>query len=268
MAEGTGWTSGEAYESYMGRWSRLVAREFVGWLGIGASARWLDVGCGTGVLTDAILGGAHPAHVDGIDPSEEFIQFAQRTIRDSRVRFSVADTQTLARSDVRYDAVVSGLVINFLPDPPTAVADMVNVCRPGGTVAGYVWDYADQMQLIRFFFDAARALDPDAAAHDEGQRFPICRPELLQALFEHAGLRNVMVRAIDVPTVFRDFDDYWTPFLAGRFPAPAYAMSLREETRRALRDRIRAALPIAPDGSIPLIARAWAVRGRHAGPGR
>jgi SAM-dependent methyltransferase len=266
VAEEAGWASAEAYESYMGRWSRLVAREFVTWLGIGASARWLDVGCGTGVLTEAILRGARPTHVEGIDPSEEFIQFARRNIRDPRVRLRVADAHTLARRDARYDVVVSGLVLNFVPDPPAAVADMVKASRATGIVAGYVWDYADKMQLIRYFFDAAGALDPDAAAHDEGQRFPICRPEPLKALFGGAGLRDVTVRAIDVPTVFRDFDDYWTPFLAGRFPAPAYAMSLAEEARRALRDRIRAALPTAPDGSIPLIARAWAVRGRRAEP--
>jgi SAM-dependent methyltransferase len=250
----------------MGRWNRPVAREFVTWLGIGPSARWLDVGCGTGILTKAILHGARPLHVDGIDPSEEFIQFARRNVRDARVQFAVADAQALARSASRYDAVVSGLVINFVPDPPSAVAGMMDVCRPEGTVAGYVWDYADKMELIRYFFDAARSLDPDAAAHDEGRRFPVCRPEALRAVFEQAGLRDVTVRAIDVPTVFRDFDDYWTPFLAGRFPAPAYAMSLAEEARRALRDRIRAALPTAPDGSISLIARAWAVRGRRAGP--
>jgi hypothetical protein len=179
----------------------------------------------------------------------------------------VADAQAMAQRASRYEAVVSGLVLNFVPDPPAAVADMVALCHPEGTVAGYVWDYADKMEFIRYFFDAALSLDAAAAAHDEGRRFPLCRPGPLTALFEGAGLRDVTVRAIDVPTVFRDFDDYWTPFLAGRFPAPAYAMSLGEEPRQALRDRIRAALPTAPDGSLALIARAWAVRGRRAGPG-
>jgi hypothetical protein len=131
-------------------------------------------------------------------------------------------------------------------------------------VALYVWDYAGEMQLMRHFWDAAVALDPTAADKDEGRRFPICEPEALARLFDAAGLRAVATRAIDVPTVFSTFDDYWTPFLSGQGPAPGYAMSLTEERRAALRERIRATLPIAADGSIPLRARAWAVRGTSA----
>jgi len=130
-----------------------------------------------------------------------------------------------------------------------------------GTVAGYVWDYAGKMELMRYFWDAAVALKPEDLERDEGRRFPICQPGPLRHLFERAGLKNLQVRSIDVPTHFRDFDDYWTPFLGGQFPAPDYAMSLDEAARAALRERIRAHLPIAADGSIPLIARAWAVRG-------
>ena len=118
------------------------------------------------------------------------------------------------------------------------------------------------MQLMRYFWDAAVALDPAAAELDEGVRFPICRPERLEALWHEAGLTEVSSRAIDVPTTFPDFDDYWTPFLGGQAPAPGYAMSLDERRRAALRERIRSILPIAEDGSINLIARAWAVRGR------
>ena len=124
---------------------------------------------------------------------------------------------------------------------------------------------ADRMQLMRHFWDAAVALDPEAGDLDEGRRFPICRPEALERLFAGAGLEDVAVRPIDVPTVFRDFDDYWSPFLGGQAPAPSYAMSLPEERRGALRERIRAGLPTADDGSIRLIARAWAVRGRPPG---
>src|SRR6185312_12097175 len=104
--------------------------------------------------------------------------------------------------------------------------------------------------------------DPEAARLDEGVRFPLCQPEPLTALFRAAGLRSVEVRAIDVPTHFQDFDDYWVPFLGGQGPAPGYAMSLDEERRVTLRERLRSTLPIAPDGSIDLIARTWAVRGR------
>lgn len=117
------------------------------------------------------------------------------------------------------------------------------------------------MQLIRHFFDAAIELDPKAIEVDEGPRFPICQPDVLGRTFEEAGLQQVEVRPIEVPTVFRDFDDYWLPFLGGQGPAPSYVMSLSEEHRAALREQIRARLPFAPDGSIPLVARAWAVRG-------
>jgi SAM-dependent methyltransferase len=248
----------------MGRWSRLVAREFAAWLAVAPSARWLDVGCGTGALTETILSEANPAHVDAIDQSEGFIRTARERVQNPRVRFEVGDASRLAAPTDPYHAVVSGLVLNFIPDLPAVMAGMVRVTRPGGVVAGYVWDYSDKMELIRYFFDAAIALDLTAVQHDEGRRFPVCRPEPLRDLFEDAELGDVAVRNIDIPTHFRDFEDYWTPFLAGRFPAPAYAMSLSEKDRRALRDRLRATLPIAGDGSIALIARAWAVRGQRA----
>ena len=259
--EPTAWADGAAYEAYVGRWSRLVAREFVRWLSIAPGARWLDVGCGTGVLTETILREGDPSHVGGIDPSEAFLTFARAQLHDPRIRLKRGDAGRLPGPTGAYDAIVSGLVLNFIDDLPAALAEMRRVSRPGGIVAGYVWDYAGKMELIRYFFDAAVALHPEAAEHDEGRRFPICRPEPLKALFEAAGLRGVEVRTIDVPARFRDFDDYWAPFLAGRFPAPAYAMSLGEEARVALRDRLRAVLPVAEDGTISLIARAWAVRG-------
>jgi SAM-dependent methyltransferase len=255
------WASGVAYERYVGRWSRLVAREFVEWLAVSPSARWLDVGCGTGALTEAILRRASPAQVDGIDPSEGFLALAREQVRDPRARFDIGDAGHLSFESGRYDAVVSALVLNFIPDLPAGMAEMVRVARLGGVVAGYVWDYAGKMELMRYFWDAAIALKPEDLDRDEGRRFPICKPGPLTDLFEGAGLKNAQVRTIDVPTRFRDFDDYWTPFLGGQFPAPDYAVSLSEEARAALRDHIRAHLPIAADGSIQLIARAWAVRG-------
>ena len=160
-----------------------------------------------------------------------------------------------------YDAIVSGRVLNFIPQPERAVAEMARAARPGGVVAAYVWDYAGKMQLMRHFWNAAVALDPAAFDLDEGRRFPICKPGPLADLFRSAGLKDVEVRAIDIPTDFQDFDDYGSPFLGGQAPAPGYAMSLSEERRAALRERIRAGLPFALDGSIPLVARAWAVRG-------
>jgi SAM-dependent methyltransferase len=255
------WAIGAAYEPYVGRWSRLVAKEFLSWLAVTTGKRWLDVGCGTGALSGTILAMASPAQVDGVDRSEGFAAYAREHVKDPRVRFEVADAQALPSPAESYDAVVSGLMLNFVPDPARAVAEMARVARPGATVGLYVWDYAGRVELMRYFWDAAGALDPAARDLDEGLRFPLCRPEPLAGLFRDAALARVETRAIDVPTVFRDFDDYWTPFLGGQGPAPGYAMSLDEARRVALRERLRAALPAGPDGSIRLVARAWAVRG-------
>jgi SAM-dependent methyltransferase len=255
------WASGAAYEPYVGRWSRLVAREFLTWLALPASRRWLDVGCGTGALAQTIVEAAMPAQVVGIDPSTGFVAYARDRVANKRSSFEVGDARALPHAWATFDAAVSGLVLNFVPEPATAVAEMARVTRPGGIVAAYVWDYAGEMQLMRRFWEAAALLDPTAQALDEGQRFPLCRPEPLAALFREVGLTAVAVRAIDVPTPFRDFDDYWTPFLGGQGPAPSYCMALDEQQRERLRELLRAGLPAGPDGAIRLLARAWAVRG-------
>ncbi|MGH2616506.1 MAG: class I SAM-dependent methyltransferase, partial [Thermomicrobiales bacterium] len=183
-------------------------------------------------------------------------------VSDRRARFDFGDATALPFDMAAFDAVVSGLVLNFVPEPARAVAEMARVTRRDGVVAAYVWDYAGEMQLIRHFWDAAAAHDPAAQALDEGRRFAhICRPEALSVHWTDAGLREVDVWPIDVPTRFRDFDDYWVPFLGGQGPAPGYVASLGDSQRAALRDQLRATLPTAPDGSIPLTARAWAVRG-------
>jgi SAM-dependent methyltransferase len=256
------WAVGDAYEPYVGRWSRLVARDFIGWVGVRPGARWLDVGCGTGALSQVILDRSAPDAVTGIDASAGFVEYAGGRLPDPRASFRVADAQALPFEDRAFDAVVSGLVLNFVPDASRMLAEMRRVSRGGGVVAVYVWDYAADMQMMRHFWDAAVALDPAAGALDEGRRFPICRPEPLATLFRDAGLAEVGVRALDVPTVFRDFADYWTPFLGGQAPAPGYCMSLTEDRRAALRERIRSRLPVRADGSIALIARAWGAQGR------
>jgi hypothetical protein len=153
-------------------------------------------------------------------------------------------------------------VLNFILDLVDALRDMRRIAVPGATVAAYVWDYAIRMQLIRTFWDAVVALDPAAQSLDEAVRFPICAPGPLAAAFQAAGLSAVETEAIEVPTVFADFDDYWTPFLRATGPAPGYVASLDDDATTALRDRLRSNLPTEPDGSIRLIARAWAVRGR------
>jgi SAM-dependent methyltransferase len=258
------WAAGDPYERYVGRWSRLVARDFIAWLDPPPQRRWLDVGCGTGALSAGILAGAEPGAVTGVDPSEGFLALARAQTQDARVRFELGDAQALPLADRAVDAAVSGLVLNFVPDQRRAIREMVRAVRPGGTVALYVWDYAGEMQLMRRFWDAAAALDPEAVELDEGVRFPICRPERLAALFRDAGLGAIVTRPIDVRTVFTDFDDYWSPFLGGQGPAPGYCMGLSEARRAALRERLCTTLPAVADGRIALIARAWAVRGTAA----
>jgi SAM-dependent methyltransferase len=238
-----------------------VAREFVPWLAIEQERRWLDVGCGTGVLTRTVLEMAAPLEVVGLDPSDGFLAYARAQTSDRRVRFETGDARSLPFEAGVFDAVIAGLVLNFVPDPAQGLAEMQRVARPGGTVAAYVWDYSDRMQMMRAFWDAAASLDPAAVALDEGRRFSICHPRALSDLFEAAGLGEVAVRAIEVPTVFRDFDDFWSPFLGGQGPAPNYLVSLDESRRAAVGERIRSGLPVAADGSIHLIARAWAARG-------
>jgi SAM-dependent methyltransferase len=255
------WAVGSSYEAYVGRWSRLVARELIAWLEVAGGGAWLDVGCGTGALSQTVLGAADPAQVVGLDPSAGFVAHARERLAGPRARFVVADARALPLAAARFDATVSGLVLNFVPDPGTAVREMARVTRAGGRVAAYVWDYTGRMEPIRRFWDAAATLDPAAAALDEGRRFPICRPEPLAGQFRDAGLAEVEVRPIEVPARFRDFDDYWTPFLGGQGPAPGYTVALDEPRRAALREELRARLPAAPDGSIPLVARAWAARG-------
>jgi SAM-dependent methyltransferase len=180
---------------------------------------------------------------------------------DPRVRFEIGDAQALPAAAATFDVIVSALVLNFVPQPELALAEMARVTRPGGTVAAYVWDYAEGMQLMRCFWDAAGVLDPKAKELDEGRRFWLCQPEPLGELFLAAGLEDVEVRAIEVPTYFSDFDDYWSPFLGGQGPAPSYAMSLSEEKRAKLREKIRTILPSDEAGGMPLTARAWAIRG-------
>jgi SAM-dependent methyltransferase len=254
------WNVAEAYEHYVGRWSRRVAESFVPGLGVPAGLRWLDVGCGTGALTSVVLHAGEPAEVHAVDPSNGFLTHAGRTA-DPRVQFSVGDARALPFPDGRFDVVVSGLVLNFLPDPVGAAAELARVAAPGGVVAAYLWDYADGMQMIRYFWDAATALDPAVAEQDEGRRFPLCHPDPLRSLWNGAGLTGVEVEPIDVPTRFRDFDDYWSPFLGGQGPAPGYVGTLDDDSRAALRALLHDRLPVAPDGSITLSARAWAVRG-------
>jgi trans-aconitate methyltransferase len=253
------WAAGDSYEAYVGRWSRPVAAEFLGWLDLPAGWRWLDVGCGTGALTEAVLAGCAPASVLGVDASQPFVRDAADRVTDQRAAFVIGDAGRLPVAPRSVDVAVCGLVLNFLPDP---VAALDGVCLSvRRVVAAYVWDYADGMQLLHAFWETAVALDPAAADRHEGHRFGLCAPEPLADAFVAAGLRDVEVRPVVVPTVFPSFEDLWSPFLRGTGPAPSYVASLDEPARTALRGALLARLPQDRDGVIRLTARAWAARG-------
>lgn len=253
------WEEGNPYERYVGRWSRRIAPLFLDWLDIADGRRWLDVGCGTGVLCRTILNHCAPLSVTGVEPSDGFRATASESL-EGRARILEGDAASIPLADSSVDVVVSALVLNFVPDLAVAFSEMRRVTAPGGAIAAYVWDYADKMEPIRVFWDAAVELDANALVVDEANRFRICNPQALAHAFTSAGLSDVRTAALDAYARFTDFDDFWTPFLGGNGPAPAYAMSLTEDRRIALRENLRARLPVQSDGSISLTARAWAVR--------
>jgi SAM-dependent methyltransferase len=255
------WAAGATYEDFMGRWSRLLARRFVSWLSVRPTANWLDVGCGTGALADAILTGANPASVVACDPSESFIEYARRRQIDPRVSFVVAGVGRLPTRPGGFDSVTSLLALNFFPKPEGAIDEMRRIAALNGIVSACVWDYAGRMEFLRYFWDSARAVDRSAAELDEGRRFPICRPEALQSLFREAGLADVVSDSIEIPTRFSTFAELWEPFLGGTGPAPSYVASLHASHSQALATRLERSLPREPDGTISLVARAWVVRG-------
>jgi SAM-dependent methyltransferase len=239
-----------------------MAKAFVTWFDVSKKGRWLDVGCGTGALTAAVLNAADPIAVKGVDPSADFLNSAKDQIFDTRAHFEVGDACALQASSGEFEAVVAGLVLNHLPDPSLAVREMVRTARSGGAVGAYVWDYDGEMQLIRLFWDAVAAIDPEAKATDPRPHYPICKPDPLRSMFREAGLIEVNAEAIDLPMAFRDFDDYWRPhMMKGPGVSQRYVSALQDEHRDLLREQLLHMLPISADGTINLTGRAWAVRG-------
>lgn len=255
------WVSGIAYEKFMGRWSALIAQQFLSWLAIPYARSWLDVGCGTGSLTKLILERHQPKEIISIDSSRDFVSHAQRAITNPSVRFNVGLAQSLEVDSNSIDAVVSGLVLNFVPQPKLALLEMLRVTKHGGKIGIFLWDYAEGMQMLRHFWDAAVELDNKANEFDEGSRFPLCRKGQLESLFREIGLKQIEATAIEVKTVFQSFNDYWQPFFGNVGPAPGYLMSLNQNERKKLEDKLRKSLPIDDNGSISIMARAWAVKG-------
>jgi SAM-dependent methyltransferase len=254
-------SSGDAYERFMGRWSRDVAPLLAKFAGVSSGDTVLDVGSGTGALTAAVAAAAPSSRIVGIDPSAPYVAFAKARHSGNLVRFEVGDAQQLLFLDGRFDRTLSLLVLNFVRDPSRALDEMIRVTKRGGTIAAAVWDYGQEMGMLRVFWDEAVALNPAADARDE-RHMPLCHEGELGALWRKHGLQHVSEEALTIRTPFASFDDYWSPFLEKLGPAGAYVATLAESEREQLRLRLRRQLlGDAPDHPIVLAARAWAVRG-------
>lgn len=254
------WQSGDPYEYYMGRWSKLIAEQFVDWLSPKSGLQWLDVGCGPGALSEAVVNRHNPASVTAIDQSESFVSTAQQRL-GKKVNCRVGNAMSLPLEDASMNIAVSGLVLNFIPEPEKALAEIKRVTSKNGTVAAYIWDYAGKMELLNYFWDMVVELNPGASALHEARRFPDSNAEQLVDTFNRIGLLEVEAVPLEITTHFTDFNDYWKPFLGGQGPAPTYVSKLENSDRNHLMEKLKQKLPVEEDGSIVLAARAWAVKG-------
>ncbi len=254
-------SAGDAYERFMGRWSRTFAPLFVRFARVRNGDAVLDVGSGTGAVTAAVAAVAPSSRIVGIDSAAPYVAFAQARHPGDMVRFEVGDAQQLRLADASFDRTLSLLILNFIPDREKALNEMMRVTRPGGTVAAAVWDYGQGMEMLRVFWDEAIAISPDMNARDE-RHMPLCRSGELEALWREHRLQDVSYEALTIETGFSSFDDYWSPFLENQGPAGAYVATLPARDREQLRLRLRQRLlGDGPDRPIALGARAWAVRG-------
>lgn len=245
--------SGDAYDAFMGRYSAELAPVFADWAGVEPGQTALDVGCGSGILTEELARRLGAASVSAIDPSP-LVEACTARVPDADVRRGAAED--LPWPDGTFDVALAQLVIHFLEDPVAGVAEMRRVVRGGGVVAVCSWDFP-RMQLLDTFWKSVRHVDPS----NEGERFPYDTLEALAELGREAGLEEVETTALDVSSSYRDFDELWSSFLAGVGPGGEYLASRPPGTRDAIRDEFRHRLG-EPTGGFTLEARASALRGR------
>jgi SAM-dependent methyltransferase len=252
---------GDDYDFLMGRWSRSMAPLLVQHADVQDGDKVLDIGCGTGSLTKALLDVAPTTQVTGVDGSADFIEICRQGLNDSRATLDQGDAQSLPYSDNSFDKCLSLLVMNFIPDPGQAVKEMCRVTRAGGTVTAAVWDYGEGMEMLRHLWDEAASIDASAIPKHEGN-MPLCRKGELSALWTDCGLTAVNETALSIPMKFDSFDDYWAPFLTGIGPSGSYVTGLDAATQTQLRERLREKLVQGNAGTaFGMKARAWAVRG-------
>jgi SAM-dependent methyltransferase len=255
-------SAGDAYERFMGRWSRALAPQLVQFSRVRDGDAVLDVGSGTGALAEAIAAVTPSRLIVGIDQSTPYVTRAQQRHRAGRIRFAVGDARHLPFAGDTFDRTLSLLILNFVPDPAGAVTEMSRVTRPGGTISAAVWDYGGAMEMLRVFWEEAIDLDAGAADRDE-RRMPLCRRGELAALWRANELQDVIEEPLTIRMEFVSFDDYWLPFQEQQGPAGAYVATLGQDGRERLRLRLRSRL-VADGADRPFVlsARAWAVRGR------
>jgi SAM-dependent methyltransferase len=260
-AEAKMFAASAGYERFMGRWSQRLAPGFIAFAGIKNGQRVLDVGTGTGSAAAAVEAGMPASEVVGIDPSQAFIAHAQKNAKSTRARFEVGDAQALTFKDASFDQTLALLVMNFIPDHGKAITEMRRVTRPRGTVSACVWDYDAGMQMLRFFWDEAIALDPAIEPKDE-RHMKLSHRGQLGDLWKKAGLVNVQEAPLVIDQAYASFDDYWAPFTKGAGPGGAYVVALPQDRRQQLEARMRKRLlGDRRDGPFTLTARAWCVRG-------
>jgi ubiquinone/menaquinone biosynthesis C-methylase UbiE len=248
----------DVYDRFVGRYSPGLARAMCNAAGVRPGQRVLDVGCGPGALVVALVAIVGDENVAGVDPSEPFVDMARARVPGAQL--AVAAAESLPFEDGVFDATLSQLVVNFLSDPEAGLREMARVTRPGGVVAGCVWDYGGGMTMLRTFWEAAEALDPERVRPQmEQHTMRFSRPEELSDLWQ-SSLTGVTVSAIDVEASYDDFDDLWAPFPTGVGPAGAYAASLDPAAQEQLRDDFRRRLG-DPEGAFTLSARAWCAVG-------
>jgi SAM-dependent methyltransferase len=251
-----------AYQRFMGRWSRLVAPQLVDFTGVPELGKILDVGSGTGALAFTLAERKPRVHVRGIDPSKEYVEYAKsKNPFPDRVRFETGEAQQLRLGEASFDASLSLLVFNFIPDPMKALREVRRVTKPAGPVSASVWDYGDGMKMLRAFWDGAVNLDSKAEKLDE-KHMPLCRAGELSDLWHQGGLENVQERPHVITMEFESFVDYWNAFLLGQGPAGVYVKSLNSDQVNALRREVKSRVsPSAENMPITLSARVWSVRG-------
>ncbi|HEY7247971.1 MAG TPA: class I SAM-dependent methyltransferase [Xanthobacteraceae bacterium] len=256
-------TDGEAYEDFLGRWTRRLSGPLLDFAGFRTDGRLLDVGCGTGSMARAMAARWPSRDVIGIDIASSYIAFAQSQGAPANLHFEVADAVRLPYAERSFGGAAAQLALNFVPDPLAALHEMQRVIVPGGSIVAAVWDFRGGLVYQRIFWDTAAGIHAGAAvARDKLFSGALALPDGLPRLFESAGLNRLERASITIRMDYASFDDYWKPLCGGQGPVGTYLLGLDPALRAQIEEAVaRAYRSGAPDGPRSLSATAWAVRG-------